>query len=76
MPIIAYLLIVAEVGREYDIANRIRGMEGVTEARIVYGEFDIVARLEVPDLSVLDGIVTRMRGIPGIIKTSTLIASP
>ncbi|MEM3439624.1 MAG: Lrp/AsnC ligand binding domain-containing protein [Candidatus Bathyarchaeia archaeon] len=72
----AYLLIVAEVGREYDIANRIRGMEGVTEARIVYGEFDIVARLEVPDLSVLDGIVTRMRGIPGIIKTSTLIASP
>ncbi|MEM2227006.1 MAG: Lrp/AsnC ligand binding domain-containing protein [Candidatus Bathyarchaeia archaeon] len=72
----AYLLIVAEVGKEYDIANRIRGMEGVTEARIVYGEFDIVARLEVPDLSVLDGIVTKMRGIPGIIKTSTLIASP
>lgn len=76
MPIVAYLLIVAEVGREYDIANRMRGMEGVTEARIVYGEFDIVARLEVPDLSVLDGIVTKMRGIPGIIKTSTLIASP
>lgn len=76
MPIVAYLLIVAEVGKEYDIANRIRGMEGVTEARIVYGEFDIVARLEVPDLSVLDGIVTKMRGIPGIIKTSTLIASP
>lgn len=76
MPITAYLLIVAEVGREYEIADRIRGMEGVREARIVYGEFDIVARLEVPDLSVLDGIVTRMRGIPGIIKTSTLIASP
>jgi uncharacterized protein with GYD domain len=67
---------VAEVGREYDIASQVRGIEGITEARIVYGEFDIVARLEVPDLSVLDGIVTRMRGIPGIIKTSTLIASP
>ena len=76
MPIIAYLLMVAEVGREYDIASQVRGIEGITEARIVYGEFDIVARLEVPDLSVLDGIVTRMRGIPGIIKTSTLIASP
>jgi uncharacterized protein with GYD domain len=76
LPIIAYLLMVAEVGREYDIASQVRGIEGITEARIVYGEFDIVARLEVPDLSVLDGIVTRMRGIPGIIKTSTLIASP
>ncbi len=75
MPITAYLLIVAEVGREYEIADRIRGMEGVREARIVYGEFDIVAKLEVPDLSALDSMVTRMRAIQGIIKTSTLIAS-
>jgi DNA-binding Lrp family transcriptional regulator len=75
LPITAYLLIVAEVGREYEIADRIRGMEGVREARIVYGEFDIVAKLEVPDLSALDSMVTRMRAIQGIIKTSTLIAS-
>lgn len=75
MPITAYLLIVAEVGREYEIADRIRGMEGVREARIVYGEFDIVAKLEVPDLSALDSMVTRMRAIQGIIRTSTLIAS-
>jgi len=75
LPITAYLLIVAEVGREYEIADRIRGMEGVREARIVYGEFDIVAKLEVPDLSALDSMVTRMRAIQGIIRTSTLIAS-
>jgi DNA-binding Lrp family transcriptional regulator len=74
-PVVAYVLIVAEVGREYDIIKEVKKLPGVTDARIVYGEFDLVARIETGDLAVLDETITLMRRIPGITRTATLISS-
>lgn len=74
--VIAYMLLVTETGREYDIIKEVRKYKGVTECRAVYGEFDVFVRLEVDDLTALDDIVTQVRRIPGTIQSTTLVGSP
>lgn len=75
--IVAYILINAEVGRENDIVGEIidKFSNAVTEARTTYGDFDVVVRLEVSSMRALDGIVSGIRKIPGVVRTVTLIAS-
>jgi len=74
--IVVYVLIVVEIGKEHSVTKEIQKLPGVTETLVVYGEFDVVCRLEIKDLRVLDETVTRIRRIPSIIRTATLISSP
>lgn len=74
--VIAYILLTTETGKEYKVLDQISGVKGVTESRMVYGEFDVFLRLEVGDLAMMDDIVTQIRRIPGVIQTTTLIGSP
>ena len=73
--VVIYVLIVTEVGKENDVANALREIKGVDEARVVYGEFDVVARIETQTLKEVDEIVTAIRKIQGIIRTVTLIST-
>ena len=73
--VVIYVLIVTEVGKENNVANALRKIKGVSEARVVYGEFDVVARLETQTLKEVDEIVTAIRKIQGIIRTVTLIST-
>jgi len=70
-----YILILAESGRELEISREVKKIQGVAESLVVYGEFDVVARAEFRDLTVLDEAVYAIRKIPGVIKTTTLIGS-
>ncbi len=74
--VIAYMLLVTDTGKEYDIIKEVKKINGISECRTVYGEFDIFVRVEVSDLISLDEIVTQIRRIPGVIQTTTLVASP
>lgn len=74
--VIAYMLLITDTGKEYDIIKEVKLITGVSEIRAVYGEFDVFIRLEVGDLAVLDEIVTQVRRIPGVIQTTTLVGSP
>lgn len=74
--VVAYLLVTVELGKEYDVAGELLKMGGVSEVSVVYGEYDVFARVEAKDLKELDGIVTSVRHVPGILKTSTLVSSP
>lgn len=74
--VIAYMLLVTDTGKEYEIIKEIKNLKGVTECRAVYGEFDVFVRLEVDDLNALDEIVTKIRRIHGSIQSTTLVASP
>jgi DNA-binding Lrp family transcriptional regulator len=67
-------MIMVEGGREREIVEKAKAFPGVTEVKPVYGEYDIVARVELDDLSVLEQTVTQIRRIPGITKTATLIS--
>ncbi len=74
--IIAYLLIVSEIGKEHDLVEEIQSIGSeITETRVVYGEYDIVVRIEVESMSELDEIVTKIRKMPNVVRTITLISA-
>jgi DNA-binding Lrp family transcriptional regulator len=57
------------------IAERLAGLEGVTEVYSVAGHYDIVAVVRVRANEDLADLVTdRIRAIPGVIASQTLIA--
>jgi DNA-binding Lrp family transcriptional regulator len=73
--VVAYLILVVSPGKEYEILRELLELEAVSEAHIVYGEFDIVAKLEVNDLGELERTVMGVRKIPGVERSVTLIAA-
>ncbi len=73
-PLVVYVMIMIEVGKEREVLREARKFPGVTEVKLVYGEYDIIARVELNDISILEQTVTQIRRIPGITKTATLIS--
>ncbi|MEX2703751.1 MAG: Lrp/AsnC ligand binding domain-containing protein [Candidatus Freyarchaeota archaeon] len=75
MAIIAYIMLLTSVGREHEIAKEIEKYDHVTEAKVVYGSWDVVVRASLEDLSQLDELVTSIRKLDGVEQTSTLVSS-
>ncbi len=73
--VVAYVILLVEVGREYEVLRKLLEMEAISEAHVVYGEFDVIARIEVEDLSELERTVMSIRRIPGVERTVTLISA-
>lgn len=72
----AYILVTSKSGEEKNVLESLRKLEGVKEAKIVYGEYDIVAKIQVDDVGKLnDFLLERVRPIRSIEKTSTLIVA-
>ncbi|MEM4229452.1 MAG: Lrp/AsnC ligand binding domain-containing protein [Thermoproteota archaeon] len=69
----AYLLIVCEVGLERDIEETIRRVANVKDVDVVYGEYDIIVKIEVNDIKQLEGVVSEIRRIKGVLRTMTLL---
>ncbi|MCC6042298.1 MAG: Lrp/AsnC ligand binding domain-containing protein [Candidatus Verstraetearchaeota archaeon] len=72
--ITAYILLKTVIAKEHDVAQRLQEIEGIIEVRVVFGEYDVVAKAQVEDVRALDEMVTRIRRIDGVAATSTLIA--
>ena len=50
-------------------------IEGIEEVHIVFGRYDLIAKIKAKDLDDLINIVdTKMRDIPGVQTTETFIA--
>lgn len=72
---VAYILCVTDVGKEKDVQEKLRKFEEVKEVYVVYGEYDLVVKLELEDLKRLDTFITdQIREIDDIEMTSTMIA--
>jgi len=71
----AYFMAIVKRGTEHDVAKRLGKMACVTEAIVTYGLWDIIARIEAPNLSQLDVLITEMRKIEDILQTSTLVGA-
>ncbi len=69
----SYILILVETGKEYEVAEEIKRIEGVEDVLITYGIYDIVVKVETESLEKLNEIVTRIRRIPGVRQTTTLV---
>lgn len=70
----AYVLIRTKAGRSKSLVEQIRTFEGVEEAAAVYGEADVVVKVDVPDESSLARLVMeRIQGLAAVESTKTLI---
>lgn len=74
-PIRVFILINTQVGKEDEVLSAVRGLEFVDEAYVIYGEYDVIAKLSLPALELLDKVVTSIRRLGGVTRTSTLIAA-
>ena len=73
--VVAYVLLSVKTGYEYDVLEKIDEMEDVADASIIFGEYDIIVKIEVDNIGKLDSIVMKIRKIPGVERTSTLITA-
>jgi DNA-binding Lrp family transcriptional regulator len=68
----AYILIQTEVGKSTSVAEAISSVEGVLVAEDVTGPYDVIARVEAPNVDALGKLViARVQEVPGITRTLT-----
>ncbi|MEP7332403.1 MAG: Lrp/AsnC ligand binding domain-containing protein [Terracoccus sp.] len=68
----AYILIQTEVGKAASVAEAIATITGVTMAEDVTGPYDVIARVEAPNVDDLGRLViAKLQDVPGITRTLT-----
>ncbi len=76
MPVLAYVLFKVASGTEREVAEKLTEFDEVMASDIVFGEYDVVARLAVEDLDKLEDFVSQsIRTVPNVLVTSTMIIS-
>jgi DNA-binding Lrp family transcriptional regulator len=72
MAISAYIFVECAAGMAKDVAGKIAGMEGVKSCHAITGPFDVIVLVESSDVRTLgDFSVSKIQGIPGVIRTET-----
>ena len=67
---LAWVLISCEPGRERDVYQHLLGMSTVSEVSVVYGELDLVARIDFDnELEMSKTLIGEMRHVEGDRKT-------
>jgi len=70
----AFVLVNTEIGSEADVLKELKKVEGVDEAFVVYGVYDIIARIKADTMDKLKEIVTwRIRRLGKVRSTLTMI---
>ena len=73
----AIVLIVADPGAESDVYHQLKLIPEVVEAMLLFGEYDLYAKLVCDDFGMLGSVViTQIRAIEGVDSTKTLTAAP
>ena len=72
----AYILINAEAGMIWEVAEAALKIDGVKMAHAVTGQFDVVVYVEFAKVEELGRIIERFQQIRGVRRTQTLIAVP
>lgn len=72
----AYVLINAEPGKIWDVAEAALKIEGVKMAHAVTGQFDDVIYVEFAKMEDLGKIIEKIQGVNGVRRTQTLVAIP
>ncbi|MBS1266476.1 MAG: putative HTH-type transcriptional regulator [Candidatus Woesearchaeota archaeon] len=73
---IAYLLISLGGSGEIEVLDRLTDLDEVVEAHILFGEWDLIAKVEIDSSEHMGRFVMeKIRSLPQIKITSTLIAA-
>lgn len=72
--VVAFVLITAKTGKEKEVLASLQKTDLVDEAHIVYGDYDIIVKLEFDNLDTLNSfMIDNLREIPEISATTTLL---
>ncbi len=72
----AYILGKIEPNAEKKVVENLKAIGGVKRAEITFGQYDFVVRIEAKDEHQLkDIIIEKVRTLPGIASTLTLISN-
>ncbi|HIJ99086.1 TPA: Lrp/AsnC ligand binding domain-containing protein [archaeon] len=70
----AFVFITTRTGKEKDVLHKILRENTVKEATTVYGDYDIVAKIEAETVDKLNEfIIKHLRGLQDVSSTNTLI---
>ena len=76
MVVEAYVLFKVSSGTVREVCEKIAEFDEVSTASIVYGEYDVIARVSVPDMHTLEAFLAeRIRKVPSVLLTSTMIVA-
>lgn len=74
--VLAFILITAKSGYEKSIVDELQDIDGVEEVEILYGEYDLIAKIKVDSIDQLGTfIMENIRPVEGVERTSTLIVA-
>jgi DNA-binding Lrp family transcriptional regulator len=70
----AFVMLHVDLGCERDVLRELREMEGVVEAYVVDGVYDVVVVLEAEGLDDLRNLISKVRSVDNVQSTLTMIA--
>ena len=74
MAIQVYFLFKVSSGNEMEACKQIAEFDNVLVASVVYGEYDIIAKVAVKNLQALEEFLAKnMRKVPSVLLTSTMV---
>jgi len=72
----AFVLITSELGKEIQVLEDLKKIQGIREVHNLYGVYDVIAHLECTDEGDLRTIVTnRIRNVGNVKATMTLMVA-
>ena len=71
----AFILIETAVGRTREVADALKGVEGMQSVDVVTGPYDVIAVIDASDMNTMGAMVTEMiHSIGGVVRTVTCVA--
>jgi len=76
MAVLAYVLFKVSSGTEREVCQKLIEFGEVVQADIIFGEYDVIAKVATQDLDKLEDFVSqKVRNVPNVFVTSTMIIS-
>ena len=70
---IGYVLLNVSPGAEHDVYLHLQKLKSVSDATVLFGDYDLIVKLVASDLSsIAKAVVESIRQIPGVLDTKTL----
>ena len=77
MAVKAFVLIVVDPATTLEVYDALRNAEGISEVYQVMGPYDIIAVIDVPNLTDVPTVISRrIRTIDGVESTTTCVTFP
>ncbi len=74
--ITCFVLINVVANKEDDVYNALVNVNEIEGIREVFGQYDLIARVEAEDLSALRKlIINNIRNVDGVVSTATLVTT-